>query len=211
MYKKISHKKVNKVSSPPLVQNNEMNEKGNALEYKPLRTVCLLKENIEDKGCLNISNGVSQLVRIGGKNCTNYRDHKLKVQEDSAAWARWNILVDQIGGEVAMKAAVESIKTDCSDAAEFMNKLEGLYTSDPGAAEDSEDMSDLYIPNNGSGTIAGTGSTAGGKHYWVTSPGSKSYAGSFGNHEMANKWWAANKSSYPGGTFGQGNSSKKFK
>lgn len=52
----------------------------------------------------------------------------------------------------------------------------------------------------------------GDKYYWVKpNGGTWTYVGAFKNHTQANKWWAANKSNYPGGGFSQGNSKTKFK
>ncbi|WP_105170020.1 hypothetical protein [Pseudoalteromonas sp. T1lg23B] len=52
----------------------------------------------------------------------------------------------------------------------------------------------------------------GDRYYWVRPDGgSWQYVGAFKNHAEANKWWASNKSSYPGGQFGQGSSKKKYR
>jgi hypothetical protein len=49
-------------------------------------------------------------------------------------------------------------------------------------------------------------------HYWVVKRGgNKRYIGSFKSHAAANRWWAANKSSYVGYTFGQGSSATKYR
>ncbi|WP_228038113.1 DUF4157 domain-containing protein [Nostoc sp. LEGE 12450] len=53
----------------------------------------------------------------------------------------------------------------------------------------------------------------GDKHYWVVNSetGDEQYIGSFKSHAPANAWWKANKSDYPGYTFGQGNSATSYR
>jgi hypothetical protein len=105
-----------------------------------------------------------------------------------------------------------------------MQMKEGVPVNDDKSLEHEADVMGAKALSHQSGQAPylGKGGTSeststvkqlkGDRYYWVRPAGGIwQYVGAFKNHKTANAWWAVNKSSYPGGSFGQGSSKTKYK